>query len=117
MTIRKMTRRRFLATSSLALCTPLIIPGNAWGRNDAVAPSNRIVMAAIGIGPRAWGVIPWMMSEPDVQFVAVADVQKSRREKAKDIVDKRNSNTDCVMYRDMFDVLNRKDIDLSLIHI
>ena len=110
-----MTRRRFLATSSLTLGAPLIVPGNALGRNDAVAPSDRIVMAAIGIGPRAWGVIPWMMGEQDVQFVAVADVQKSRREKAKDIVDRRYGNTDCIMYRDMFDVLNRKDIDAVMI--
>ena len=110
-----MTRRRFLATSSLTLGAPLIVPGSALGRNDAVAPSDRIVMAAIGIGPRAWGVIPWMMGEQDVQFVAVADVQKSRREKAKDIVDKRYGNTDCSMYRDMFDVLNRNDIDAVMI--
>jgi len=56
-----------------------------------------------------------MMNKPDFQFVAIADVQKSRREAIKKVADKRYGNTDCVMYRDMMEIINRRDIDAVVI--
>src|SRR5215813_7855904 len=43
----------------------------------------------------------WMMKEKDVQFVAVCDVQKKRREAVKQLVDKHYDNKDCATYRDL----------------
>jgi predicted dehydrogenase len=56
-----------------------------------------------------------MLPEKDVQFVAIADVQRSRREHVKKMADTHYGNTDCVMYRDMFEVYNRPDVDAVLI--
>ena len=111
-------RRTFLKGSALGLIAasvPAIIPAGALGKDGATAPSDRIVLGAIGIGPRGRYVLGRMLDEKGVQFVAIADVQKSRREYVKHMVDGKYRNKDCVMYRDMFELLGRKDIDSVLI--
>ncbi|MDD4872004.1 MAG: Gfo/Idh/MocA family oxidoreductase, partial [Kiritimatiellae bacterium] len=114
-----MTRRSFLkkslAVGSAAMAVPWFIPAGALGRGGAVAPSERIVLGAIGIGPRGRHVLDCMITEPDVQFVAICDVQASRREAVKAMADAKYGNTDCVMYRDMFEILARPDIDAMLV--
>ena len=80
-----------------------------------VAPSNRITLGAVGIGPRGRYVLSCMLNEPDVRFVAICDVQASRRKAVKDMADAKYGNRDCVMVRDMFELLDRPDIDALLI--
>ena len=48
-------------------------------------------------------------------MVADADLQRTRRERVKGMVDKHYGNTDCVLYEDMYDILGRDDIDAVLI--
>jgi len=73
-------------------------------------------MGAIGVGGRGWGDLSWIVGESDVQVVAVCDVQKWRRERAKKMVDERYGNKDCAIYRDFRDLLvERTDIDAMLI--
>ena len=112
-------RRQFLqqaAAASAVLAAPFIVPASALGRNGTVAPSERIVLGGIGIGGRGSGVLGWMMAENDIQFVAVCDAQKSRRERIKQMVDGRYGNKDCALYSDMRDFLaKRTDIDALLI--
>jgi predicted dehydrogenase len=99
----------------LALAAPAIIPGSALGKNGAVAPSERIVLGGIGIGPRGTYVLSRMIDEPDVQFVAVCDVQASRRKAVKKMVDDKYGNNDCATYIDLHELLARSDIDAVLI--
>ena len=112
-------RRQFLKRTLAcggALAFPSVIPASALGRDGAVAPSGRIVMGAIGVGGRGGSDVRWMLGEQDVQFVAVCDVHRGRREKAKADVDGRYGNTDCAAYRDFRDLLAaRTDIDAMLI--
>jgi predicted dehydrogenase len=114
-----LSRRRFLGRASLAagaLAVPCVIPASALGRNGAVPPSERIIMAGLGIGGRGSYVLGWMLPEPDVQFVAICDAKKSSRENVKRIIDNRYGNTDCAMYRDIREFLAaRTDIDGVLI--
>jgi predicted dehydrogenase len=56
-----------------------------------------------------------MLGLPDVQCVAIADVQASRRDAGKKLVDKHYDNHDCNLYRDFRELLDRKDIDAVLI--
>ena len=56
-----------------------------------------------------------ILNEPDVRFVAVCDVQRSRRLQTKEVVDNHYGNRDCAVYRDMFEVFGREDIDAVLI--
>jgi predicted dehydrogenase len=109
------SRRGFLKNSALAIAAPTIIPSSVLGRNGTVAPSEKIVLGAIGIGPRGGYVLSAMLNELDIQCVAVCDAQASRRKAAKNMVDAKYGNKDCTAYRDMFELLGRKDIDAVLI--
>ena len=94
---------------------PYFIPARALGRDGAVAPSEKIVLGGIGLGPRGRYDLSVMLPEKDVQFVAICDVQRSRREQVKQMADSHYGNKDCRMYRDMFELLARPDIDAVLI--
>jgi hypothetical protein len=118
-TMARMTRRQCLkaaAASSAAIALPTIIPASALGRGGAVAPSERITLGAIGIGARGEFDLNWMLPEKDVQFVAICDARKVRREHVKNLVDKKYGNSDCKMYPEMREFLaSRPDIDALLI--
>ncbi len=112
------SRRRFLKTAMKAgalLMAPQVIPGSALGKDDAVAPSERIVVGGIGIGRRGSYDLGCFLQQPDVQFVAVCDVKAVRRTAVKKMADQKYSNQDCDTYRDFRDLLTRTDIDAVLI--
>ncbi len=109
----RLTRRQLLAGAAAA--TPFVLPARVFGRDGAVAPSERIVLGAIGLGGRGTGDLRTFMSNPDVQFVAICDVRRERREAIKKMADAKYGNSDCAMYRNMHDVLARPDIDAMLI--
>ena len=112
------TRRSFLrtaVTSSAAFSVPWIVPSRALGRDGNVAPSERVTLGIIGIGPRCRYVLGGMLTHRDMQCVAIADVQESRRDQGKKLVDDHYGNRDCVLYRDFRELLERKDIDAVLI--
>jgi predicted dehydrogenase len=112
------SRREFLGRSFAAaggLAFPQFIPAKALGRDGAVAPSERIVLGGIGLGPRGRFDLSVMLPEKDVQFVTICDVQRSRREIVKQMADEHYGNKDCTMCRDMFEVFERPDIDAVLI--
>ncbi|WP_337176927.1 Gfo/Idh/MocA family oxidoreductase [Paludisphaera sp.] len=109
------TRRDCLKTAAIAgaaFAVPTIVPARVLGRDGAVAPSEKIVMAGIGLGPRGQYVLDWMGPEKDIRFVAIADVQKSRRDEVKAKIDKLNGDQDCKTYADFEEMLaTRPDID------
>lgn len=114
-----LTRRRFLKQAAIttgAVALPLYVPASALGRDGAVAPSERIVMAGIGLGGRGSYDLSYMLTQPDVQWVAVCDVAKSKRQAALNIVNSKYGNKDCAAYRDMRQLLaERTDVDAVLI--
>ena len=111
-----LTRRDFLMRASALAAVPAIVPGSALGRDGAVPPSERIIMAGIGIGRRGSHDLRWMLPESDVQFVAICDARKERRLAVKKMIDDRYGNSDCAMYSDIRTFLaERTDIDGVLI--
>lgn len=110
-----LTRRRFLERGAMAvsaMALPCYVPASALGRGGVVAPSERIVMGSIGIGGRGSYDLGYMLTQSDVQWVAVCDVLKSRRELAKNTVDAKYGNKDCTAYGDFRQLLaERTDID------
>jgi len=95
---------------------PYFIPATALGRGGAVAPSERIVMGGIGLGGRGSYDLSVMLTMPDVQWVAVCDVLKERREAAKKLVDGNQGNKDCAVYGDLRQLLaERTEVDAVLI--
>lgn len=109
------TRRDFLKTAAATFGMPMILPASALGRDGAVAPSNRIALGAIGIGPRGRVVLEAFLKQPDAQFVTVCDVQAANRRTAKMMVDRSRGNEDCGTTADLLEVLGRGDIDAVLI--
>src|SRR5208282_822027 len=57
-----------------------------------------------------------MLTMPEVQWVAVCDVLKERREAARKLVDGNQGNKDCAVYGDLRQLLaERTDVDAVLI--
>jgi predicted dehydrogenase len=110
-----LNRRRFLATAASALAAPYLVPASALGRDGAMAPSERIVLGAIGQGPRGNYDLGCLIAEKDVQFVAVCDVRADRRQAVKNMADAKYGNKDCAMYRDLREMVARPDIDAVLV--
>lgn len=118
---RTLTRRRFLrntlAASAGAAGFPYIIPSSALGLDGHVAPSNRVVMASIGVGGQGSYDTRALMNVPECQMVAVCDVDTGHRENAKKFVEEFYAGkTDrayngCATYNDFREVLARDDID------
>ncbi len=115
----RVNRRRFLDWTMKAglagWAMPSLVPGRALGKDGAILPSERIVLAGLGIGGRGSYVLGCFLREPDVQCVAVCDVRADRRQRVKKMVDGHYGNQDCVEYRDFREMLAREDIDTVLI--
>jgi len=111
----RLTRRAFVKGAAAALAAPYVITSTALGGPERAPASERIVMATIGCGGRGTHDMAALMGNDDVQMVAICDVQRKKREAAKATVDKRYGNTDCVVYRDLRELLARDDIDAVLV--
>lgn len=112
-------RRQFLkGAAGAALATaafPAIIPSSALGADGAVAPSNRIVVACLGVGPQGAGVMGGFLGQKNCQVVAVCDVKTEQRDQACAKVNEAYGNSDCQSFLDFREVLARPDIDACLL--
>jgi len=110
---RRLDRRGFLQAAGVGAGAALfhIVPAEALGRGQRPSPSNRIVMAGIGMGGMGMGNLGAFLGQPDVQFVAVCDVDANHLKAAKEAVDRHYGNTSCAAYADFRELLARKDID------
>ena len=106
-------RRHFL--SSAAVAVPLFVSAKSLGAGANIAPSEKITLGVIGMGPRCTYDMKSILKLGDVQCVAIADVQKSRRDAGKKLVDNFYGNTDCKLYGDFRAMLARDDIDAVII--
>lgn len=109
-------RREFLTTSAVAaVAAPYFVSSKAYGAGDTVAPSEKITLGVVGIGPRCTYDLKAMLQLEDVQCVAIADVQQSRRDAGKKLVDDHYGNSDLQLYRDFRELLARQDIDAVIV--
>jgi predicted dehydrogenase len=113
------TRREFMkvagSVGGVLSSAPMIVSASALGLTGQAAANERITMGVIGIGPRATYDLQAMLKLSDVHCLAIADVQASRREAGKKLVDEFYGNQDCVTYRDFRELLDRQDIDTVLV--
>jgi len=111
-----MNRRQFLKnTFGAALAAPYFIPASVWGRNGAVAPSNRITIGCIGVGGMGTENMKNFLTKPNAQVLAVCDVDTNHRHAARELVNKTYGNNDCATYNDFRELLARDDIDAVMI--
>src|ERR1051325_12118175 len=91
---RSLIRNSAVAAGAFAL--PYIVPASALGRGRT-APSNRVVLAHIGVGGQGtqhviggiWTQAGGMTGRDDVQVVAVCDVNAQRLENSRNQVNQR----------------------------
>lgn len=118
------SRRQFLQRTAAAVAAaglgPVITPRSVFGANS---PGNRITMGFIGVGRQASGAnIPGFIDLPEVQVVAVCDVDSWRLEAARQQVERHyaakspvGTHKGCAMYKDFRELLARPDIDTVMI--
>ncbi len=124
MTLSKLSRRKFVETlgglaGAAALGTGFGEPQSAFANQflGRARPNDRITVAIIGCGKMANDYhIPELLAQPDVQVVAVCEVDENRRAHAQKRVNDKYSNEKkefrgCDVYVDFREVLAREDID------
>lgn len=113
------TRRQLLkgsaAVTSTALLGPAIVPDSVFG---AEAPSNRVTLGCIGVGRQGMADMRDFLGLPQVQVVAVCDVDSKRLENAKKAAEMHYSRQTsggpykgCRTYGDFRDLVAQADID------
>lgn len=113
----RISRRRFVKSMAAATAAaPLIVPASALGRDGRAAPSERITVAMIGCGKMANDFhLSTLLKMEDVQMVAVCEVDRTRREHAKNRVETqyggKPSFSGCDVTDDFREVAARDDID------
>ena len=117
---QRVSRRRFIQTSTLAAgFGPLAFSGLARAAKGA---NERITLGFIGMGKQSRGHVSRFLGMPDVQIVAVCDVEPTRLEDAKQNVEKGyakqtggGSYSGCAAFKDFRELLARDDIDAVVI--
>ena len=70
------SRRDFLRGAGSSAAALTIVPRRVLGGPGYVAPSDKITIACIGVGAQGTRVMMDFLKQPDVQIVAVCDVNK-----------------------------------------
>lgn len=108
-------RRNFIKQTGIAaagLGMVSAVPGASWARN--VALSDKVNVALIGCRNMGFGVLKHQLSFPEVNCVALCDVdQNVMKEKAAEI--EKNFNQKPKLYTDFRKLLENKDIDAVII--
>ncbi|MCA9177096.1 MAG: Gfo/Idh/MocA family oxidoreductase [Planctomycetales bacterium] len=115
-------RRQFLRTTAAAgVAAPALFSAVAASAQP-VAANDRLTLGFIGIGMMGRGHLSRFLGMNDVQVLAVCDVEKTRRENARQAVEARYAEAKksgayrgCDEYTDFRELLARKDIDAVLI--
>ncbi len=110
------SRREFLKRSAAlvagAALFPEIVPASSLGRGGYTAPSDRIIMGAIGTGSQGTSNMnDFIRLKNAVRYVAVCDVDSKHLANAKDTVDKANGTRDCRTYEDYRELLDKEKLD------
>ena len=120
MTMResRVSRRLFLKGVAAAAAAPYVIPGSALGLEGRPAPSNRICMGFVGQGGQGSGDMGGFLGHPEVQALAVCDVDYKQRAAAKQRAEQHHAGEKasgawkgCDDYNDFRELCARPDLD------
>jgi len=116
------SRRDFFKSATLGAAgvflAPTIVPASVFG---ASAPSNRILVGAIGCGRQGRGDMMSIIRNEDTRIIAVCDLDSVRLAEAKQLTESATGKflntpyTGVKMYDDYRELLANKEIDAVLI--
>ncbi len=116
------SRRTFLKRAAAVAAAPCLVPSSVFGADGAVAPGNRITLGFIGVGMMGQGHVRLCLHYPEAQVLAVCDVDRWRRERAKAVTEEQYAAAKasgkyrgCAAYNDLRELLARDDIDAVVI--
>ncbi|GMU20691.1 MAG: dehydrogenase [Phycisphaerae bacterium] len=117
---RGVSRREFVKGMGAAVAAPMVVPSTLFGSAERAAPSERITVGFIGVGKMANDYhLPELLKFPDVQAIAVAEVDTNRRKHAQkrveDAYGKQSGYKGCAAYNDFREMLARDDLDAVVI--
>lgn len=104
-------RRQFLKATAATLAVPYFVAPSSLGLAGHVAPSDRIVLGAIGTGGKGRHNIEQFFKEADCQVVAVCDVDQNHANMAKEMADKHYGNQDCAVFKDFRELASAEGMD------
>ncbi len=119
----RLSRRKFVqGAATAALGLPALCVNQALGDEKKAPANDRVGLGFIGVGTQNRGHLGHFLGQKDVQVLAVCDVDTTRRDNAKNTVEKKygeaiKSGTykGCAAYNDFRELLARKDIDAVVI--
>src|SRR5688572_6924117 len=119
---KNVSRREFVKTTTVgaaaAFAAPSILTSTVFAEEKAAAPLR---LGFIGIGKMGKSHLTRFLGYRDVIVTAVSDVDTTRREGAKTLIDEKYEEFErqgvqpCKSYKDYRDLLADKDIDAVLI--
>lgn len=120
-TPNRFTRRQFLKTSATVAATaPLFLPSSL--RAAEKGPNDRITLGFIGMGTQNRGLLNGFIHNKETQVVAVCDVDTTRRENARKMVEDyyakqsdKGAFKGCESYKDFRELIARPDIDAVVV--
>lgn len=124
MTVRRsITRRDFIRATGLAAAGPYVLSSSALGADGRASAGNRVTVGMIGVGRIVrHSNMPFFLSQPDVQVVAVCDVDAWRLDEARKRVEAHYAKQKpsgkykgCAVHKDFRQLLARNDIDAVMI--
>ena len=107
-----LSRRDFVSTAGAALAAPLILTRLS---HASTAANERISVGFIGMGIRARGLLRGWLGSSDIRVIGVCDVDTSRRESSRQMVDGHYGESDCADCGDHRELLDRDDVDAVVI--
>jgi predicted dehydrogenase len=118
---KSLSRRSFLKSAAIATtAAPFVLPSRIWSAETK--PNDRITLGFIGMGTQNRGLLGGFLTHQQTQVLAVCDVDTTRRENAKKIVEDYYASKNpagtykgCATYHDFRELIDRKDIGAVVI--
>lgn len=109
----KLGRRNVLKAMVGTAVTPMIVPARVLG---ALAPSNRIALGCIGMGGQGtYANLNSFLNQDDAQVCTVCDVFADKRDRARQMVEKRYNAKGCKSVVDFREIIADRSIDAVVI--
>jgi len=106
-----------------AAAAPLVVPGvlsvgataRLARRRRRAAPNERVTLGAVGVGGQGQHLVGRFLEMPDVQVVALCDVDANHLEPARQRVAAHYGTNDCAALTDFRELVARDDIDAVVV--
>src|SRR6185369_4968770 len=117
----RLSRRQFnKKVAAVVAGVPFLLRPQLWAAE--VKPSDRLTLGFIGMGKQSRSLLGDFLRQSETQVLAVCDVDRTRRENAKQTVESSHAKKTgqgaykgCDAYGDFRELLARKDIDAVVI--